>query len=290
MTTVIILVSVLLPIVLVVAIMGSLMKGQKATEELLRTGTPARGRILQLGTTGGSVAVMGHRHLKLILTVEVHPQVGAPYQTSFEQLVSELQLASVQPGAQIELRIDPRNPARMAMAGVGAGPMAPQQPMAQQPMGQAMGGFPGQQQGAWGQQQPMGAAPGMQPMGVQPMAVMTPQYKSAFPMMAIIMFMTTVPVAAILLYTFVDFGSLFGGSSSSDDDDDAKSSDETDEDKPKKKKKKGGVCAQAASCCKVVGSGAGACDNFENGMPVAGCRSALEGYEKAAKAMGKSCD
>ncbi len=212
MTTIIILVSVLLPIALVVLIMGSLMKGQKATDELLRTGMPARGRILQLGTTGGSVAVMGHRHLKLVLTVEVHPQMGAPYQATFEQLISELQLPSVQPGAQIELRIDPRNPARMALAGVGGGPMA-QQPMGA-PMGQPMGGYPGQQQGAWGQQQPMGAAPGMQPMGVQPMAVMTPQYKSAFPMMAIIMFMTTVPTAAILLYVFVDFGSLFGGSSS----------------------------------------------------------------------------
>jgi hypothetical protein len=235
MTTVIILVSVLLPIVLVVTIMGSLMKGQKATDELLRNGTPARGRILQLGTTGGSVAVMGHRHLKLVLTVEVHPQMGAPYQATFEQLISELQLPSVQPGAQIQLRIDPRNPARMAMAGVGGGPMA------QQPMGQAMGGYPGQQ--------PMGGYPGQQPMGMQPMAVMTPQYKSAFPMMAIIMFMTTVPVGAILLYTFVDFGSMFGGSSSSDEDDETKSD---DEEKPKKKSLVRRICGRAKGARVVV--------------------------------------
>ncbi|NUO48572.1 MAG: hypothetical protein HOV80_06920 [Polyangiaceae bacterium] len=276
MTIVIILVSTILPIALVVVIMGALMKSQKQTDELLRTGTPARGRILQLGTTGGSVAVMGHRHLKLILTVEVHPQMGAPYHATFEQLVSELQLPSVQPGAEIELRIDPRNPARMAMAGVGAQGM-------------------GQPQAAWGQQQPGYRAPPA--MGPAPVAVMTPQYKSAFPMMAIIMFMTTVPIAVIMLYVFVDFGSMFGSSSSSSDDDDEKSksdSDETDSDSKKSKKKKssGGVCAQAAACCKVISGGVAddACKNFEKGMPVEGCRQALDGYKTAAKAQNKSCD
>lgn len=271
MMTGIILVSVLVPIVLVVVIMGALMRGQKATDELLQRGMPARGRILQLGTTGGSVAVMGHRHLKLTLTVEVHPQMGQPYTATFEQLISELQIPSIQPGAPVELRVDPQNPMRIALASVGgAGAMG------QQPMGQ-----PGQ----WGAQ-------GQAPMGApMPVAVMTPQYKSAVPMIAIIMFFTTVPTAAILLYVFWDFGSMFGGSSrSSDDESSDKSSDESDEEKPKKKK--GGVCAQAAACCKVVGQGAAAsaCDNFDKGMPVEGCRSALDGYKKAAKALGKSCD
>jgi hypothetical protein len=270
MTLIIILASVLLPIVLVVVIMGSLMKGQKQVDELLRTGMPARGRILQLGTTGGSVAVMGHRHLKLILTVEVHPQMGAPYQASFEQLISELQLPSVQPGAEIDLRIDPRNPARMAMAGVGSGPM-------------------GQPQQAWGQQQPGYRAPPV--MGPAPVAVMTPQYKSAMPMILIMLFVTTVPTAAILLYVFVDFSTMFGSSSSDEDEEKSEASDEDGSEKKKSKKKKG-VCAQAAACCKVVGGGAAAsaCDNFDDGMPVEGCRQALDGYKKAAKAMNKSCD
>lgn len=274
MTIVIILVSTILPIALVVIIMGALMKSQKQTDELLRTGMPARGRILQLGTTGTSVAVMGHRHLKLIMTVEVHPQMGAPYTASFEQLVSELQIPSVQPGAEIELRIDPRNPARMAMAGVGAAGM-------------------GQPQAQWGQQQAGYRAPPA--VGPAPVAVMTPQYKSAFPMMAIIMFITTVPTAAILLYVFVDFKSMFGGSSSSDEDDEGSAKDESDEDSDKKKsskkKKSGGVCSQAAACCKVVSGGVAdeACKNFE-GMPVEGCRQALDGYKTAAKSLKKTCD
>lgn len=274
MTTFIILVSAVVPILLVVVILGAMMRSQKATDDLLQRGTPARGRILQLGTTGGSVAVMGHRHLKLVLTVEVWPQMGQPYTASFEQLISELQLPSVQPGAQVELRIDPQNPNRIALASVGGAAGMAQQPMGQQPMG------PG---AAWGAQAPMGA-----PM---PVAVMTPQYKSAVPMIAIIMFFTTVPTAAILLYVFWDFGSLFGSSSRSSDDEDDETGSASDEDE-KPKKKKGGVCAQAVRCCKVVaqGAAASACENFEKGMPVEGCRQALDGYKQGAKALGKSCD
>jgi len=41
----------------------------------------------------------------------------------------------------------------------------------------------------------------------------------------------------------------------------------------------------------ISGSSASACDNFDNGgMPVEGCKHALENYKKAAKAMKKSCD
>ncbi|MBL8743725.1 MAG: hypothetical protein JNK04_21595, partial [Myxococcales bacterium] len=151
--TLIIVLSALLPIVLVAVIVGGLMRGQAKTDTLIRTGIPARGRILQLGTTGGSVAVMGHRHLKLVFTVEVQPQMGAPYMATFEQLVSELQIPSVQPGAMIDLRIDPKNPAHMAMAGVAS-------PAMQAPMQQGMG------QGQWGGP-PQGGygAPGYGPQG-----------------------------------------------------------------------------------------------------------------------------
>lgn len=249
---------------MVVVIMTALMKGQAKTDELLRTGLPARGRILQLGTTGGSVAVMGHRHLNLMLTVEVQSPInGAVYTTSFQQLVSELQIPSVQPGALVELRIDPHNPQRLALAGT---------------LIQGQQGF-SQQQGY--------RQPGLgQPMGVN---VMTPNYKSALPRIIIMMLVTTLPIAIIMGYVFVDWDSLLGRNSTSDaaDDDD-------EADAPAKKKTKSkGVCARAAACCKVVSQGAGAqaCESYEKGlMPVDGCKQALEGYETAAKAMKKSCD
>lgn len=279
--TLIIIFSAVVPIVLVAVIVGGLMRGQAKTDTLLRTGIPARGRILQLGTTGGSVAVMGHRHLKLVFTVEVHPQMGAPYVANFEQLVSELQIASVQPGAMIELRIDPKNPGHMAMAGVTpAGMAAPQQ------------------QGQWGQQQPMGqagyGAPGMGPQGFAPQPVMgvaQPNYKSALPFILFMVFITTVPTAAILLYVFGSFNGIFGSSSSSSSKD--SEDEETEEEKPKKSKASD-TCKKATKCCKVVAQGQAAaeaaCENWEKNNMEAGCAAALDGYKQGATALKKSCD
>ncbi len=272
--TLIIILSAVIPIVLVVVIVGGLMRSQQQTDQLLSTGIPARGRILQLGTTGGSVAVMGHRHLKLILTVEVHPAMGAPYMANFTQLISELQLPSVQPGAYVELRVDPKNPARVALASVGGPPPG----MPPQGHGQGWGGAP---------QQPMGFAPQPVQMGVA-----QPNYKSALPFIAFMMFITTVPTAAILLYVFGGFGNWFGASQSSD----GAREEEEEEDEPaaeKKSKKSGGTCAKAAQCCKVVSQGAAssACENWERaGSNEAACTQALDGYKQAAKSLKKSCD
>jgi len=211
----IIIVSAIIPIVLVAVILGTLMKKQAATDRLLKTGVPARGRILQLGTTGGSVAVMGHRHLKLILTVEVQPQSGAPYVATFEQLISELQVPSVQPGATIELRVDPQNPMKMALAGV---------------VPQGM-----QQQQGWGAQGNQG---GFAPAPVMGMGVSQPNYKSSIPFILIMLFVTTVPVTVVLLYTFGSVNML-GFSSSSGGDDGADDESEGDKTEKKKKKKSG---------------------------------------------------
>lgn len=269
-TTFIIIVSLIVPIAMVVLIMGGLMKGQAKTDALLKTGLPARGRILQLGTTGGSVAVMGHRHLNLTLTVEVQSPInGAMYQAAFSQLISELQIPSVQPGAMVELRIDPQNPQRMALASVV--PQGQQQGFAQQGFGQQ----------GYRQAPPM-------PVGV---GVMTPNYGSAMPRIILMMLITTVPIAVIMAYVFVDWDSLLGRSSSS-----SSSSDDDEEDAeeaPKKKSKSDGVCARAAACCRAVSQGAGsaACDNWEKSMmPVDGCKQALEGYQTAAKSLNKTCD
>lgn len=256
--------SALLPIILVVVIVGGLMKSQAKTDQLLTTGMPARGRILGIAHTGGSVAVMGHRHLRLHITAEVRPQAGMPYTTTFEQLISELQIPSVQPGVEVELRIDPQNPNRVALAATG---------VAQAPMGG--GGF--------------GGGYGAQPAPMMIQNVGQPNYKSAFPRMAIIMFVTTVPVTVILAYTFIDFRSLFGSSSSSSSDESASS----DDDAPKKKKKKTGVCEEAAGCCRALAGdnkeAAKNCDNYGL-MPVEGCRQTVQAMKPQVEKMGKSCE
>ena len=263
----IIILSAVLPIVLIAVILGTLMKKQAATDKLIQTGVPARGRILQLGTTGQSVAVMGHRHLKLVLTVEVHPFQGAPYVATFEQLISELQIPSVQPGAEIDLRIDPTNPMKMALAGV----VPPG-------MGQHPGGMGYPQQQAWGAQ-PVGKGPGGFGPAPIPMGVMQPNYKRSLPFIIFMVFITTVPITVIMLYTFVDFDDLLGRNK-----DDEGSSEDGD-----KKKKKGSVCERAAECCKVIGGDEKACSNVKL-MPVDGCKQMLDANKEAAKSLGKSCD
>ncbi len=54
----------------------------------------------------------------------------------------------------------------------------------------------------------------------------------------------------------------------------------------------GGVCADAIKCCKMVSAGvpaaAAACDNLK-GVPTTACSQALDGYQKALKAQGKTC-
>ncbi|MFO0554688.1 MAG: hypothetical protein U0271_40295 [Polyangiaceae bacterium] len=257
LTILIIVASTVVPIALIALVLGALFRSQAKTDELLKTGTPARARILQLGTTGMSVAVMGHRHLKLLLTVEVQQPGRPPYVATFDQLVSELQIPSVQPGTFIELRIDPNNPSRMALAGIIPPNQAGFAPQAGPPAG-------------WGGQPGYGT-----PAAPMVMGVARPNYRSSLPMILVILFLTTVPITAIMLYTFVDFGSLFGKSQTTKDG-----------------KKVGNVCEQAAHCCKVVtGDSGSACDNYKEGpMPVEGCRSALEQYRDTAQKLGKSCD
>lgn len=254
--TTIILLSAVVPIVLVVGVLGMLMSGQAKTNKLLQTGTPAQGRILQLGTTGQSVAVMGHRHLKLVLTVEVQSPFGAPYVATFEQLISELQIPSVQPGAIVELRVDPANPQRIAMASV----------------------VPQQQQQAWGAQPPGYRAPPAHGAPIA-MGVAQPNYKRSIPFILIMMFVTTVPVTVILLWQFGSFN--FGSSSSSDD---KKGNGGSKDDS-----KGSSVCEQAKKCCKVISGENAGCDNYAK-MPEEGCRMSLDGFKQSAKAQNKSCD
>lgn len=216
--------------------------------------------------------MMGHRHLRVTLTIEVHPQMGMPYTTTVEQLISELQIPSVQPGAAVELRVDPQNPQRVAVAATGA---MGAQPYSGQP-------YPGQPQ--------PGAYRGPQPVMVQ--GIGQPNYKSAFPRIALIMFITTVPVTVILAYTFIDFRSMFGGSSSSSSDSEESSSAESDAPK-KKKKKKQSACEEAAACCRAIAgdnkAAAKNCDNYGM-MPVEGCRQTVDAMKPQVEKMGKTCE
>jgi len=299
-TMIIVLVSTIVPIVLVVFVIakvfGGISKRTQDTEQLMATGMPAQGRVLGISTTGTSLTVMGHRHLDLVLQVEVQLPGRPPYVAQFTQLVSELRVPSLQPGAMIALRVDPQNPVHMVVAdgapaaagaqwpgapmgmapaaspfGMGAGG-AP--PMAGQPFGPPPGS-PGPAPGFGAMTPPVGGAPAWGPapamMGVAPgVGFGAPNIggalKKSWRFSIIMMVVTTVPVLVILLAVFVDWSALFGG-----------------DDAPK-----GGWCKGAARCCQVVHGGAAECEQWKN-FPGSGCKDVYESYQKAAKTMGKTC-
>ena len=116
---------------------------------------------------------------------------------------------------------------------------------------------------AFGSAQPM-------MMGGQGMAFGGPQLggamKKSMRFAIIMMVVTTVPIAIIMAAVFVDWSAIIG-----------------DDGAPK-----GGWCKGAARCCKVVHGAAPDCDKWKD-FPGSGCKSVYEGYEKAAKGMGKTC-
>jgi hypothetical protein len=277
---------------IVIRVIGGISKKQEAVRQLLATGQPATGRVLGLGTTGTSMAVMGHRHLDVVLTLEVHLPGRPPYTVQTTQMISELRLPSVQPGAQVHLRVDPMNPNRVAVAdgvapSMGGGPTAPGAPMTpgSPGAGGAWAGPPGAPAAAAWSGAPVGA-PAMGAMGAMGAPAMmgapgggfvAPDMGQAMkkgllsPLWLFVFFITTVPITVIMLATFVDWSAF------------ASEEDGAPE---------GGYCAALVRCCKVVAGGTPAasnCDNWAN-LPAAGCKDAYAGYQQSAKAQGKTCE
>ncbi len=276
-TIITILLSTVLPLgitlFLVIGVFGRIQKEQQQNEQLLATGIPGQARVLALQHTGQRVAVMGHRHLRLGVTLEIYLQGRPPYHATITPLISELYVAMVYPGATVSVRVDPTNPMNVALAlgSVAAAPAAAA-PGGYAPAGYAGPGSPSamhpgvMQPGAM---QHGAAYPGMQ-------ASMSPglsanSFGRAKKWIIVMSLVTTIPTAAILLGVFVDWSAILG-----------------DSDAPK-----GGYCKAAAKCCRAVSKGGGAaalkaCDNLED-LPGVGCKDAYEQFKESAEAMDKTC-
>lgn len=132
-------------------VFGGLMKGQQERERLLRVGIPARARVLGVQMGGMTVTVGVDRKLQLVISSEVHQDGRPPYPMQITQLVSELQIPQVQPGAWMAIRIDPMNPMNAIIEATGVGPpgtMGPGGPPGM--MGPGGFGSPPQGGGGWG--------------------------------------------------------------------------------------------------------------------------------------------
>lgn len=93
---------------------------------LQKRGLPASAIILEARDTGTTV----NRNPKVNLLLEIQPEGGAPYQVRATPVVSRLQASLLQPGTAVEVKIDPRDKKRVALAsvtsaeGVSPGPSA----------------------------------------------------------------------------------------------------------------------------------------------------------------------
>lgn len=257
-------------------VFGGLKKANEERARLLREGVQATARVLNVQMGGMTMTVGVHRHLQLVIGLEVQPPGLAPYQAQLTTMVSELQIPQIQPGVTLTVRYDRSNPMKLALEGVGGA--APQGQPAAPGYGHAQGygqpaGVPGY--GGVPQQVPQHAA-GMVP--VQGMPGMPKGAKIGL-VIGLISAVVGVGVAVIVVaINVLDFGPASASAS-------------TDGDEASASAGGGGVCEQAQRCCELIGGPADACKNFGRvGVPDSACTTALNGYKQAASAQGKSCD
>jgi hypothetical protein len=93
-------------------IFGGLMKQSQERQQLLMTGIPANGRILQLLDTG----MMVNNNPQVRIVVQVEPPGRPPYPAECTMVISHLAIPRVQPGMMVAVKFDPVNPARIAIA------------------------------------------------------------------------------------------------------------------------------------------------------------------------------
>ncbi|MBM4377340.1 MAG: hypothetical protein FJ095_19850 [Deltaproteobacteria bacterium] len=276
LVTLVTLVIVVVAMFIAFKFVGGLGKESQQNDLLLRTGMPGTARVLFLQSTGMSVKVMGQRSLRLGIGLEVHLPGRAPYQVQIQPLVSEIYIASIQPGATVAVAVDQQNPMNVAIALGQAlhAPAAPgaswQHPGLGGPAARGVAGYPA----APGAAVPVlgqpgwGPAPPAAPMGMSP-GMSGQNLANAKRFMLIMFVVTTVPVFGILLAVFVDWSSLFGGENAPD----------------------GGYCKAAARCCEVVSGpvAKSVCENLED-LPGVGCKMSYEQYKDQAARVGKKCE
>lgn len=93
-------------------------------DDLIRTGELARGHILALSASSLSMSVLNALpERKCTFTVQVYREGHAPYQTTASQRIQEVYIPQLASGrAWVAVRVDPTNPARIALDFASAPP------------------------------------------------------------------------------------------------------------------------------------------------------------------------
>ncbi|MGD0524630.1 MAG: hypothetical protein ABSE49_05785 [Polyangiaceae bacterium] len=253
---------------LFVRVFGGMRRAEAERQRLLREGIQAPARILALQMGGMTVQMGVQRNLQLRIQVEVQPPGRPPYQALITAMVSELQVAQLQPGAPVTVRIDPMNPANLALEAAGsfypvgyaASPPAYGQPGMGMNVGMGMGGM-GVPRGE----------PGNWPGAMVAIGGLPPTPAGAKIGMWIGIGGALVGVIVAVVVMAVNVGGVGLGSASEGS----------------------GVCAQAVRCCEVAAANSPSKANCKNlgklGVPDSACQQSLDGFRQSAKAQGRSC-
>jgi hypothetical protein len=90
-------------------------KNRQMTQELLRTGAPGSAQVLAVQQTG----VYVNHNPQCRMTLEVQPaDAGPSFVSSVTAVVPMVALSRVQPGAVLDVRYDPKDTSRLAIAGM----------------------------------------------------------------------------------------------------------------------------------------------------------------------------
>jgi hypothetical protein len=89
-----------------------LLQNMNQRNQILQTGIPAMATILSLADTG----MLVNYQPQVRLMLQVNPPNGAPYQAEVTMVISQLMIPRVQPGLTVPVKIDPKDPTKVALA------------------------------------------------------------------------------------------------------------------------------------------------------------------------------
>jgi hypothetical protein len=82
--------------------------------KLIKNGLPTKAKILKIRDTGNRF----NEQPQVELLLEVHASGYAPYQTFVKMYISPVYLPQYQPGAQVNIKYDPKNPNKVVIESV----------------------------------------------------------------------------------------------------------------------------------------------------------------------------
>ena len=90
-------------------------------DKLVANGVPARGILLQVSNTGIKSGSVMRRFDSRSVLIDVEMPGRPPFELQASPIIPTNLVRDVLPGATVELRVDPKNPRKMAIVGPGSG-------------------------------------------------------------------------------------------------------------------------------------------------------------------------